>query len=328
MFSIELSNKYCLQMTRLSTKTRKTKFSLFNTILSQCVDYFMALFSVLTATEILMLSMTSKEIKKLIDSNHSLLALLLSQDYPMLNNMILVREYEWEINLIINCWKTYPSNMLLPGAISGKVGEEVIFRVNVVNSTPHLLSAIPGEKYWMFRWKVKSVNRRDCRTLLTAHYNSTTVILECIDKDYALTKPTFLRIDNLVLHSVGVSPRALLATRIHQKCMTCNFRDASWTSYACCISTCRKLCKFCMSDRMITERALKQQWKVSVADIIILRKFAYRYHSSNNNTTLLQTMIPRACVIRHFNCNSWLQFLTQTFIRASTNQCNKKLVKH
>ena len=134
----------------------------------------------------------------------------------------------------------------------------------------------------------------------------------CIDPDYALTKPTYLRIRNMIMHNTTISPRSLLSTRINETCMSCTFRKGAWISYACPIASCRKLCQTCSNDRMVSERTLKQHWKVSSSDITKLRKFAFRYHAAKSANRNIRTLIPRACVLKIFNYRTWPEFLAQT----------------
>lgn len=296
-----------------------SQFALFAKLFEQCSDVVARLLTLrfVTARDILILSMTCRAMHKTIDSSLPLLADLLQQQYIFPNYMMRVCEYEWEINIEMDAYACFPCNNLFTGAMSGTTGEEFMFDVHVRSLAGKYQSAIPTQNYLLQRWRLTSVERRDGRATMQAHYKWTTVVMRCIDKDYALTKPTYLRVKNLIVHAKVVVSRSLLATRMHDKCMSCGFRSATWTSYACCIPRCRKLCQFCSSDRMVTERTLRQRWKVSSADITILRRFAYRYHASNNTTRLIRTWIPRACVMQHFDCHTWPEFLAQTCDRAS-----------
>lgn len=291
-------------------------FKLLNNLILECPDYMSSLYQHLTATDILMLSMTCQKMRNIIDINTSLLASLVQQKYPMQNKMLHVKEHKEEINISLNAYVTWPTNNTLQGSLSGERGEEVIFDVNIVNMSPHVDSAIPNDPYHLRRWKVISVNHRDGRAVIQAHYRWTSVIMMCIDQDYSLSKPTYLCISNLIMHVSKIAKRSLLATQLHKKCMTCGFRDGLWTSYPCSIPSCRKLCQYCSNERMITERTLKQQWKVSNADIIILRSYAYRFHSTTITNRCIKTLIPRACVLEYFKCSTWPDFLTLTNKRA------------
>ena len=61
--------------------------------------------------------------------------------------------------------------------------------------------------------------RRDGLATVQAHYMWATVVMKCIDPDFALKKSTYLRIFNLLVHQNPISKRAILATRVHEKAL-------------------------------------------------------------------------------------------------------------
>ena len=299
---------------------RKTfSFDLINRLIDVHSHLIETILSFVAATDVLMLSMTCKQMRTLIDGSHHLLANLLAQQYPMMNNMLRVSEYDHEINIHV-CAATIPTNTLFAGALTCTVGEEFVFDVNVVNTTPKLISAIPTQQYHLHQWKVINVYYRDGRALLHAHYKWATVILRCIDPCYTLSKPMYMRLTSVLMYHKPISSRSLLATRIHRKCMSCGYRDGIWISYACAVPSCRRLCQFCSNDRMIAEWALRAKWKVQHSDIVQLRQFAFRYHSSKHNSRYIKTLIPRAVVLSHFNMPTWPAFIALTAKRASSHK--------
>ena len=67
---------------------------------------------------------------------------------------------------------------------------------------------------------------------------------------------------------------------------------------------------------MVSEKALKQKWRVSHNDIPALRKLAFRFHSTKHEYNSIRTLIPRASVLAYFGCRTWPEFLARTAKRA------------
>ena len=126
---------------------------------------------------------------------------------------------------------------------------------------------------------------------------------------------------NLIMHVSTCSQRCLLATRTRDWCMCCGFRNGIWVSYACAVPSFRKLCHYCVSERMVSEHALKHKWRVSHNDIPALRKLAFLFHSTKKEYRGIRTLIPRALVLAYFGCRTWPQFLALTAKRAAVLRC-------